>query len=80
MCVTIGTMKVEVGHFYQHYKAARMKYEVIAIAVNSETLEEMVVYRCLYNNPLGEIWVRPREMFESKVKVNGKWVERFREI
>ena len=32
------------------------------MALNSETLEEMVVY-----NHDGEIWIRPLEMFMSKV-------------
>lgn len=50
--------KVEKG-IYRHFKGN--EYEVLGMARNSETLEEMVVYRALY----GEhgVWVRPAEMF-----------------
>lgn len=58
---------------YQHYKGS--KYEVIALAKNSETLEDMVVYKALYGE--GQIWVRPLEMFEEKVEVDGKNISRF---
>lgn len=52
--------EVKVGALYRHFKGDVM--EVIAIAKHSETLEEMVVYK--HN---GEVWVRPIEMFNSKV-------------
>ncbi len=79
-CATMKVMKAQIGAIYQHYKAKEMKYKVLTIAIQSETLEEMVVYECLYDNPRGKIWVRPRKMFEEKVKVNGEWKERFKEI
>lgn len=58
---------------YKHYKCN--VYEVIGIAKHSETLEEFVLYRALYGN--NDLWIRPREMFESEVEVNGKKVKRF---
>ena len=61
---------------YEHYKGNR--YELIAIANHSETLEKMVVYRALYGE--GEYWVRPLSMWEEMVWVNGKQVPRFRYI
>ena len=45
---------------YQHYKGNY--YEVIGVARNSETLEELVVYRALYNSEEfgpSALWVRP---------------------
>ena len=48
---------------YRHYKGNR--YELMDVAIHSETLEEMVVYRALYGE--GGTWVRPKNMFLSKV-------------
>lgn len=58
---------------YQHYKGK--KYEVLGVAEHSETMEELVVYRALYDNH--DLWVRPLKMFIEKVEVNGKKVPRF---
>jgi len=72
---------LEVGAKYKHYKGH--EYEVICEAFHSETLEELVVYKALYNSPeFGEnaIWVRPKEMFLENVIVNGVEVERFKKI
>jgi hypothetical protein len=66
---------------YQHYKGNC--YEVIGVAHHSETLEEMVVYRALYNHEdYGDnsLWVRTKAMFLEKVVVNGKKVLRFTPI
>ena len=43
-------------------------YRVTGIARHSETLEELVVYECLYENDLGRNWVRPKKMFLEKVQ------------
>lgn len=58
---------------YRHYKGN--KYELIAIANHSETLEKMVVYKALYGN--GEYWVRPLLMWEENIEFEGKIVKRF---
>lgn len=50
------------GDKYRHFKG--MIVEVLELAKDSETLEEMVVYRHTDTN---EIWVRPLSMFLSKV-------------
>lgn len=66
---------------YEHYKGNL--YEVIGIARHSENLEELVVYRALYNSPefgKNAIWVRPKAMFLENVNFNGKNVPRFRYI
>jgi hypothetical protein len=60
---------------YKHYKG--QFYEVIGTAKHSETLEELVVYKALYQ-PEGEnLWVRPLKMFTEEVEVNGKKMKRF---
>ncbi len=63
---------------YKHFKGN--EYEVISTAKHSETLEEYVFYKALYQ-PEGEnMWVRPLKMFFEKVLVNGKEVKRFQYI
>jgi len=63
---------------YLHYKGKN--YEVVGVAHHSETLEELVVYRALYETEYGlnALWVRPREMFLEEVEVDGKKVPRFK--
>lgn len=50
------------GKRYKHFKGHT--YKVIAIAKNSETEEQMVVYENVLSK---EIWVRPYDMFNSLV-------------
>ena len=59
---------------YTHYKGN--KYELVAIANHSETLEKMVVYKALYGD--GEFWVRPLSMWEETVIYDGKEIPRFK--
>lgn len=70
--------KIKLGK-YQHSKKGTF-YQVLAIAKHSETLEDLVVYEALYDNPRSKIWVRPLEMFAEDVILNGKKVPRFRYI
>ncbi|MDX1608036.1 MAG: DUF1653 domain-containing protein [Candidatus Spechtbacterales bacterium] len=60
---------------YKHYKGK--EYEVLCVAKHSETLEDLVVYKVLYNNEVSKFWVRPLEMFLGDVEVEGKKVPRF---
>ena len=54
---------VQPGRVYRHFKGDY--YLVEAIARNSETGEDCVVYRKLYGD--GGLWVRPLSMFLSAV-------------
>lgn len=58
---------------YLHFKGK--EYEVIGIARHSETMEELVVYRPLYQD--SGLWVRPLSMFCETVDHEGKKVKRF---
>ena len=51
------------GQIYRHFKGN--SYQIVAIAKHSETGEQMVVYQPLYAE--GDIYVRPLDMFMSKV-------------
>ncbi len=58
---------------YRHFKGG--EYEVLGVARHSEGLEDMVVYRPLYNDT--GLWVRPLSMFMETVERNGKTQPRF---
>ena len=65
-------MKIKTGK-YRHFKGN--EYEVLFVGKHSETLEEMVVYRALYGD--GEVWIRPVDMWNEEVTVEGKTIPRF---
>ena len=68
---------IKIGEKYKHFKGN--EYEVVALAKHSETLEEMIVYKALYEE--GQIWVRPLEMFlDIKTLEGGAQVQRFTKI
>ena len=59
---------------YEHYKGN--KYEVIGVGFYSETLQEVVIYKAMYEE--NNLWARPLEMFLENVDVDGKMVPRFK--
>lgn len=63
---------------YKHYKWEL--YEVIWVARDSESLEEKVVYRALYNSQEfwnNSLWIRTKKMFLEKIEVNSESISRF---
>ncbi len=66
---------------YQHYKGKF--YEVIGVGRHSETLEELVIYRALYDSKefgKNAMWARPKSMFLEEVTFDGKEVPRFKYV
>ena len=55
--------ELKINGIYKHFKGNY--YIVEGIVKSSETTEEMVLYRRLYED--GSLWVRPKEMFLSEV-------------
>lgn len=80
-------MKANPGYFYKHYKhdpsidKYNYVYQVVNIGFHTETEEEVVIYRPLYEAHVykhGKMYyVRPREMFEKSIEKEGKVIERF---
>lgn len=68
-------MELVIGGLYEHYKG--MRYRVHGVVRHSETLDELVHYEALYENKLGKMWVRPKEMFLETIEVNGVRRPRF---
>ena len=58
---------------FRHFKGNRYRLE--GFAKDSETQEEMVVYRALYGD--GGLWVRPAKMFFETIERDGKLMKRF---
>ena len=62
-----------IGREFVHFKGGHYRLE--GFAKDSETLEEMVVYRALYGE--GDLWVRPAKMFFETIERDGKTMKRF---
>jgi GrpB-like predicted nucleotidyltransferase (UPF0157 family) len=62
---------------YRHFKGK--EYEVIGVARHSETMEDLVVYKPLYESE-SEYWIRPLAMFLETVEHDGKVSARFEYI
>lgn len=58
---------------YRHFKGN--EYEVLDFGFDSETCEEVVIYKALYGD--GSIWVRPKYMFLEYTFHNNEYVKRF---
>jgi hypothetical protein len=64
---------------YQHFKGNF--YEVLGVGRNSETKEEVVIYKALYESKeygKNALWVRPKTHFQEVVSHNGKLIPRFK--
>lgn len=66
---------------YRHYKWKL--YEVMYVAKHTETLEELVVYKAMYDSDQfwnNAIWVRPKNMFLENIEFEWRVVPRFEYI
>lgn len=58
---------------YRHYKGN--DYQIFQTVCHSETREQLVLYRCLYDD--FSWWVRPLTLFTETVEIAGEIVPRF---
>ena len=63
---------------YRHNKSGKL-YEVLGVALSTETKEQLVIYRPLYEVEL-ELFARPYAMFMEQVEIEGKQVLRFEKV
>ena len=61
-----------IGRTFRHFKGNRYRLE--GFAKDSETTEEVVIYRQLYGE--GSLWVRPAKMFFETIERDGKTFKR----
>lgn len=52
-------------------------YKILALAKHSESLEDLVVYEALYDNPVAKVWARPLSMWQEEIEINGQKMPRF---
>ena len=65
--------ELKIGGIYRHFKGKEMLYEVIEEAIDSETLEKIVIYKSLYehgNYKKGTVWARNKSNFLARVDEN----------
>ncbi len=63
---------------YRHSKKGQL-YEVLGVALQTETNEQLVIYRPLYENKF-ELFARPYVMFAEQVEINGDLKPRFERV
>ena len=63
---------------YRHSKKGHL-YEVLGVALQTETDEPLVIYRPLYDSEYG-LFARPFEMFLEQVEIDGGLKPRFEKI
>lgn len=63
---------------YRHGKTSKL-YEVLGIALQTETNESLVIYRPQYDSEF-ELFARPYNMFVEDVEIDGQMVPRFKRV
>ncbi len=63
---------------YRHNKKGDL-YEVLGVALQTESDEALVIYRPLYENK-HELFARPYAMFTELVEINGQTMPRFEKV
>lgn len=74
-CFSSIARSMVIGSVYEHYSRG-IRYKILAVARDHETLEELIVYQAMYGE--GDVWVRPLSMFLETVTVNGQIQPRFK--
>ena len=70
--------QLNVGDKYKHFKGE--EYAVVALARDSDTLEEIVVYKALYDSEKfgnNALWTRPKDDFLGTKIIDDVEVNRF---
>ncbi|MEO7904593.1 MAG: DUF1653 domain-containing protein [Candidatus Saccharimonadales bacterium] len=69
--------KIQKG-VYRHTKKGHL-YDVLGVALETETSEPLVIYRPLYETEF-EIFARPYALFAGTVSIDGVIVPRFEKV
>ena len=63
---------------YRHIKSGKL-YEVLGVSLETETNEQHVIYRPLYDSQF-ELFARPYDMFIEQVELDGELRPRFERV
>lgn len=63
---------------YRHNKTGKL-YEVLGVALQTETNEPLVIYRPLYQTG-HELFARPYQMFTGQAELDGALTPRFERV
>ena len=63
---------------YRHNKSGKL-YQVIGMALHTETEEPLVIYRPLYASEF-QFFARPYKMFDEEVEIDGVTMRRFEKV
>lgn len=73
-------MHLIVGGTYEQVKTKK-QYRLLAVAKDTHTLGEFVVYEALYENSVSKVWMCPKEEFLGEAQSpDGTFHPRFRLI
>ena len=70
-------LHIEKG-IYRHNKSGDL-YEVVGVALQTESSEQLVIYRPMYESKY-ELFARPYAMFTELVELNGQSMPRFEKV
>lgn len=70
--------KLVIGGYYSHHKKPDQYYQLIALGEDTYTCTPQVVYKCQYDNPKSNVWIRTKEEFTGQVKTDEGLVYRFK--
>ena len=77
MCMGKKILSIEKG-MYRHNKSGQ-SYEVLGVALQTETDEPLVIYRPLYESEI-ELFARSYAMFVEDVELDGEMMPRFEKV
>lgn len=70
--------KIIEKEIYRHTRTGNL-YQVLGVALHSETLEQLVIYKPLYDSKY-ELFARPYDMFVEEVELGGAMKPRFEKV
>ena len=76
--MTDPTPKTIAKGIYRHTKSGKL-YQVLGVALQTETNEQLVVYGALYESRY-ELFARPYEMFTEAITLDGRAVQRIERV